>query len=105
MREHALTFGRRGMTLMELMMVLVVLGIGALVVASSGLSMRAPGTPPGLRDSTAIMLRRARAEAIMSGRRVSFVVFANSQRIPASAFPDGRIVTLVGSQVVLPVER
>ena len=103
--RRTVALDRRGLTLMELVVVLVVLGIGVLVVASSAPSTRRPSTTRGSNDSTRVALRRAHAEAIMTGRRVSLVVFVGSERVYASVFPDGRIVASVETQAALPVER
>jgi prepilin-type N-terminal cleavage/methylation domain-containing protein len=77
----------RGVTLVELMVVLVVLAVMAGVV---GLAWRPglwqPGTSSG--DEIAALRRRA----AQSGHPVSGVVGDSAQRVTIVAYPDGRIV-------------
>jgi len=96
---------RRGLTLVELMVVLVLL---ALVAEVAGVAMRAP-RDAGRRVSDAeAAIARARREALASGRPVTVRVAGAA----ATALPDGSVLTEVTPRAassvdsrVTPVDR
>jgi prepilin-type N-terminal cleavage/methylation domain-containing protein len=92
---------RRGLTVLELLIVLVVMSIGAMVAASSVVRTPPPLPSRGERDSLALVLRRARTEAALTGHRVSLAVRMDGRVFYATAFPDGRVVTAQESDVPL----
>jgi prepilin-type N-terminal cleavage/methylation domain-containing protein len=78
---------RNGVTLVELMVVLVLLSVLASVVV---LGIRS--TPPrrASDESTRVVIA-ARDSALRTGRSVSVVVPLNGSERAATAFPDGRV--------------
>lgn len=79
---------RRGVTLIELITVLVVLGILAGV---SALSARLGVAPMAANDQSAL-IRRARESAVRTGHPVT-VTSDGGVAWSATAYPDGRVVT------------
>lgn len=80
--------GDHGVTLLELVVVLALLGIMAGVV---GLSLRSAKPVPRM-DVASLAAARARDSAVRSGRAVTVVITRDSQIFDATAFPDGRVV-------------
>jgi prepilin-type N-terminal cleavage/methylation domain-containing protein len=78
---------RRGVTLVELMVVLVMLSVIASVVV---LAIRS--TPPGRASDESIrVVIAARDSALRTGRVVSVLVSLDGSERAATAFPDGRV--------------
>lgn len=87
------TARRRGVTLVELMVVLVVLGLMAGVV---GLAWRSnPASQNTQRDAIA----RARARALESGATVRLQVTLEGQRVTVAALPDGSVIAPPGLHI------
>lgn len=85
----------QGVTLVELLVVLVLLSLMAGIV---GLSWRAPElmeTPAGDRGAIAAARRRAAA----TGALVPVVTSAGAASVELLALPDGRLVGPAGAQV------
>ncbi len=84
--------GRSGVTLLELIVVLVIMG----VMASVSLVQMHP-MPTGQRDSSQSVLRR---EAVMAGAPMS----SGSNRVlhAVLALPDGRVLTADGIKEAMP---
>ena len=82
--------GRRaGVTLVELMVVLVLLSVMAGIVAVTW----RPEPPPRTRPSGAReMIVAARLRAIESGSNVTVSVLVGERRVDVTAHPDGRVV-------------
>lgn len=80
---------RRGATLVELMVVIVLLGIMAGVAV---LAFRPAERPVG-REATLAQLMDARRAAITEGKRLTIELVTDGQRHDATIFPDGRVVT------------
>lgn len=72
-----------GVTLLELLVTLVVLGVLVSVSGVAVATLASPGTPPAVRD-----LQTARATAIRTGKPVSLHLDSLTVRF----FPDGRAV-------------
>jgi prepilin-type N-terminal cleavage/methylation domain-containing protein len=81
----------RGITLMELLVVLVLLGIVTSVV---GLAMRSAGSLANVNgvDGPQVAAARARDSAVRLGRPVTIVIARDSQPLAVRALPDGRVV-------------
>lgn len=77
---------RRGVTLVELLVVLAVLGVAAGVAGFSLL------TRPTIGAARAGSLAAARREALATGRAVTVEDTVDGRRRAATAFPDGRLV-------------
>jgi prepilin-type N-terminal cleavage/methylation domain-containing protein len=84
---------RSGVTLAELMVVLVILGVMAGVV---GLAWR---PNPASRDRRLDPIAAARHQALQSGRTVRVQVTVEGRSVAIAALPDGRIVTAGAVQV------
>jgi prepilin-type N-terminal cleavage/methylation domain-containing protein len=82
--------GTRGVTLVELMVVLVVLGLMAGVV---GLAWR---HSPASQDTERDAIARARVQALESGATVRFQVTLEGQRVMVAALPDGSVIAPAG---------
>ena len=80
--------GRRGVTLVELMVVLAVLGVMAGV---AGLAARALDAPDPAAERAAA-IAAARREALWTRRPVPLEVAGDSAPIRLTALPDGRVV-------------
>lgn len=79
---------RRGITLLELIVVLALLGLSASVV---GLGFRQPPAPAG--SSAAVgSVARLRHAALETGRVVTDTVGVDGQALVVTALPDGRVV-------------
>jgi prepilin-type N-terminal cleavage/methylation domain-containing protein len=79
---------RAGVTLIELVVALMVLGVIsglAIVTVRRTEQVKLP-------DPAIVTARRARSEAIATGRAVSFVVGDSTHRRRGTAFPDGSLV-------------
>ncbi len=79
---------RAGVTLAELMVVLVLLGLMAGVV---GLAFQREHTPLSAGTGTD-RIAAARHEALSSGRTVRFQVTIGGRSVTVAAFPDGRVI-------------
>jgi prepilin-type N-terminal cleavage/methylation domain-containing protein len=77
-----------GVTLMELMVVLVLLGLMAGVV---GLAWR-PDSGPATDSSSQALMARARHEAALAGHRVAVEIVRDGDTLKVVALPDGRLV-------------
>ena len=80
---------RRGVTLAELMVVIVILGVMAGV---TGVAF-ATRTPVPDVDARLARVANARADAVRIGRPVTLPLAVNGASYLVTAFPDGRIVT------------
>lgn len=80
---------RRGATLVELMVGIVLLGIMAGVVV---VAFRNAERPVG-RDATMAQLMDARRAAVTDGKRLTIELVTNGQRHDATVLPDGRVMT------------
>ena|SRR5258706_426793 len=81
--------GRVGVTLVELMVVLVLLSVMAGIVAVTW----RPDPPPGTRPSDAReVVAAARIRAIESGSNVTVSVLVGDRHVDVTAHPDGRVV-------------
>ena len=91
-----MTLARRGVTLVELLVVLAVTGIIlALAAAAPRPSMR---TAPGmLRDE----VRQARARALRTGTSVTISITIGGHAQSLTALPDGSVL----ADSLIPVER
>ena len=78
--------GRSGVTLTELMVVLVILGLMAGVV---GLAWR---PNPASRERRLDPIAAARHEALQSGRPVRARISIDGRSVAIAALPDGRII-------------
>ena len=78
----------RGVTLMELVVVLALLGIMSGVVGLSLRSARPVPTP----NVALLAATRARESAVRLGRAVTVVVPHDSQSFDLTALPDGRVI-------------
>jgi len=86
-----------GVTLVELMVVLVLLGLMAAVV---GLAWRRD--PVRTRDATTDgqgAIAAARHQALASGRAVRVELTIDGQRVAIAALPDGRVIAPEGMRV------
>ena len=79
---------RPGVTLAELLVVLVVLGITAGV---AGLTLHT-ARPIGTVDALQAAIQAARDSAVRTGRSVTVAVSAGGSTRPVTAYPDGRVV-------------
>lgn len=79
--------GRRAVTLVELLVVLVVLGISAGIV---GLTLHT-ARPVAAVDPVRSAIHAARDSAIRIGRSVTVVVSSRVGLGPITAYPDGRV--------------
>ena len=86
----AISRGRAGVTLVELMVVLMLLGLMAGVV---GLAWR-PSPAPASDGRDAIM--QARHQALESGAAVCIQVTIDGQSVSVAALPDGSIIAPSG---------
>ena len=84
---------RSGVTLTELMVVLVLLGLMAGVV---GLAWR---PNPAARSQRLDPIAAARHEAIQSGHSVRVDITIDGQSVAIAALPDGRIIAPTGVRV------
>ena len=80
---------RSGVTLVELMVVLVILGVMAGVTGIAFLT-RAP--VPEVNASLALVAR-VREKAVQSGQSATVMLAIHGAAYLATAFPDGRVVT------------
>lgn len=78
----------RGVTLVELVVVLALLGIMSGVV---GLSLRS-ARPVPTQNVALLAAARARDLALRLGRSVTIVIARDSQSFDVTALPDGRVV-------------
>lgn len=78
--------GRRGVTLVELLVVLAVLGVAAGV---AGFSLQ---TRPTIGAARARSLAAARREALVTGRALTVEDTVDGRRRAATVHPDGRVV-------------
>jgi len=79
---------QHGVTLVELLVVLALLGILSGVV---GLTLRS-AQPPATADPVRAAVALARDSSIRSGHAVSIVLATDSQPYDVTALPDGRII-------------
>lgn len=79
---------KRGVTLIELVVVLALLGIMSGVVGLSLRSARPLPTP----NVALLAAARARDSAVQLGRAVTVVIARDSQVFDATALPDGRVI-------------
>ena len=80
--------GRKAVTLVELLVVLLLLGITAGAV---GLTLHT-ARPVATIDATQAAIQAARDSAIRFGRSVTVAVAADGSTRPITAYPDGRVV-------------
>lgn len=80
---------RAGVTLAELMVVIVILGVMAGVTAVAF----ARREPVAAANPTLASIAAARAEAIRSGKPETIGLGSGDSRSIATAYPDGRVVT------------
>lgn len=80
--------GQAGVTLPELIIVLVMLGLMAGIV---GLSLQRERTPPASSSGTA-QIAAARHQALISGRAVRIRVTIDGRSATVAALPDGRVI-------------
>ena len=80
---------RRGVTLAELMVVIVILGVMAGVTAVA-FARREPVTP---MNPTLAVIAEARAKAIGTGQPATILLGAGDSLRLATGYPDGRVVT------------
>ncbi len=80
---------RRGVTLLELLVVLLVLGT---VASVAGLSLPRVGDDRARRISPEVAARGARHDAVTTGARVTRFVVAGDSGVAVSATPDGRVM-------------
>lgn len=80
--------GRRGVTLVELVIALAILG---LLAGLAGLALR-PAPPVAAADTVAARVAAARATAVREGRPVTVEVLVRGEPAVATALPDGRVV-------------
>lgn len=80
---------RRGVTLVELMVVILLLGLLSSVV---GLTM---GSTPSVAslDPTTVAVLQARDSALRTGYRVTISITLEGRAHHATAYPDGRVIT------------
>lgn len=78
---------RYGVTLVELMVVLVVLALAAGVV---GLTLRT-ARPIEREDPVKIAIEHARDSAILIGHAITITMPGSMSHLPVTAFPDGRV--------------
>ena len=83
------TRGRAGVTLAELMVVIVILGVMAAVTAVA--FARRP--PVAEVDARTVAIAAARAEAVRSGKPLTIRLGSADSLSLATAYPDGRVVT------------
>lgn len=83
------TRGRAGVTLAELMVVIVILGVMA-AVTGVAFARRAPVRDVDPRNAA---IAAARAEAIRSGKPLTIRLGSADSLALATAYPDGRVVT------------
>lgn len=86
-------FGGTGVTLTELMVVLVIIGVMASVV---GLAW---GPNPASRARRADPIAAARHEALQSGRAVRVQITLEGRSVAIAALPDGRIIAPSGLRI------
>lgn len=80
---------RRGATLAELMVVIVIIGLMA-AVTGVAFARRAPVPVVDARNAA---IAAARAEAIRSGQPATIQIELDGRSYPVTAHPDGRVVT------------
>lgn len=81
---------RSGVTLVELLVALVVLGV---VSSLAGLALHAAASgSPSTPDDARTVAARARASALRTGRPVTLVRPGPEGPVAMTAFPDGRVV-------------
>ena len=80
---------RRGVTLAELMVVIVILGVMAAVTGVAFVTR----APVPAADARLARVADARAEAVRTGQAATLQVRLNGETFLVTAFPDGRIVT------------
>lgn len=79
----------RGVTLVELMVVILLLGLLAAVV---GLGMGATPSMPSL-DPVIVVVLQARDSALRTGHPVTIPLAPGGRSRSATAYPDGRVLT------------
>lgn len=79
---------RRGVTLVELVVVIVLLSV---VAAVGGISARR-ARPIQVADAAVSRVLAARDSALASGRMVTVLVRIAGQQTSATAYPDGRLL-------------
>lgn len=80
--------GHRGVTLIELVVALALLGIMSGVVGLSIRTARRVPTP----NVALLAAARARDSALRLGRPVTIVIARDSQSFDVTALPDGRVI-------------
>ena len=83
---------RRGVTLVELMVVLVLLGLMAGVV---GLAWHRPANPSS-EDAGRAAITQARTHALESGTTVRVQLTIAGRRVTVAALPDGSLIVPAG---------
>jgi prepilin-type N-terminal cleavage/methylation domain-containing protein len=84
---------RRGVTLIELVVVLAILGVMAAV---TGLTMNT-ATPAASLDATIVQITHLRDSALTTGRPVTAILTHHDTAIAVTAFPDGRVLSTGGN--------
>ena len=80
---------RRGVTLAELMVVIVILGVMAAV---TGIAFTTKMPVPEA-DARIARVAAARADAVLSGQTATLQLDVDGEMYLVTAFPDGRVVT------------
>lgn len=94
---RSLRRGEQGITLLEVLVVLSILGVAGGVVGLAHLRME-PAAPP---DEVAARVAAARAEALAGGRSVTVRIVRDGSAYWATARPDGSVL----ADAELAVER
>jgi prepilin-type N-terminal cleavage/methylation domain-containing protein len=90
-RPGARSIASRGVTLLELLVVLAILGVMAGLVGLTWRPDQWTGRPPEL-GSVAASIAAARHQALRTGRPVTLSVAGGLDSVPIIALPDGRVI-------------
>lgn len=103
-RHSSLRAARRGVTLVELLVVIVLLGI---IAGVSVLGFARASTPArdDKRDRVLGPLAAARRNALRMGRPVTITIDDSSAVLSATALPDGSVVADAGIQRLVAWDR
>jgi prepilin-type N-terminal cleavage/methylation domain-containing protein len=92
--RRRLSSGRRGVTLLELLVVLVILGLVASIAAFAPSAMERPAV-----DEVAAQISDARREALRSGVSVTIDIVVDGRPRAVTALPDGSLIADPGLAV------